>query len=169
MEQQVIDFAEMAKLTDYPMTQEKVMFEESLELLESRLHDRKTLTLDGIGDMAFTVELNKYIDPEMRFDLMDHILGFFHPDTVSQALQAVIDSNNTKFDYSEEDAQLTAVHYDTLGVVVRTEEVKTGVWATFSHYDQLVDNKAYPADKLLKSVVNFKEPDFSHVELMLME
>ena len=101
-------------------------------------------------------------------------LGIIHGFPVEDDLQAVIDSNWSKFDHSFELAQETKHKYDLLGILTELHGVidtapadgsrssRPAIYVTFSAADQIgFDQKHYPKGKWLKSV-NFREPRFTN-------
>lgn len=131
-----------------------------------------TLTLMGVCEEAATLvaihgleaygeKLNAHMETMLRIACR---IGHMHGYPVEQDLQAVVDSNFTKFDKTEDDAWQTKAKYSQLGV--DTEYHQASYEGTKLYVTKVAtagkgsDGKNYPAGKWVKSV-NFKEPVYS--------
>lgn len=116
---------------------------------------------DGVGDIEFVL---------MGFK---HRAGF----PVTDDLQAVIESNLTKFDESTEECQLTTAKYAKIGIEIHfrvsDHPSKPGekIYVALCTHDQTAsdaDNTFYPGGKWLKSY-KFREPVFGPLDFDVVE
>ena len=85
---------------------------------------------------------------------------------LDKAYEIVCNSNLSKFDKTEQEANETAAHYFSKHSIelVQTYNEKHGLYVTKSSIDQTdIHGKFFPKGKILKSVVNYCEPDFSEI------
>lgn len=127
--------------------------------------------LSGCEAICFDTELLGYeqaartIPAALNFIVKDAlVLGQMYGYPVLDDLQAVIDSNFSKFDKTEDDALMTRAKYAQLGVQTAYHPATyegTKLYVTKVTADEIGrDGKEYPAGKWVKSV-NFREPQFS--------
>lgn len=177
------DWVTLAGLYNNPevsVTNQWKQFKEELfadnELMDSIRTKNLIGTLDGLGDVGFVAislqllsdkvnsEQAKAYAIKARFFYFN-ILKLFdlEPSKVNLLIQEVTNSNLSKFDITEKDANATKAHYESLGIKVGVFYSEgTGRYYVTSLANQS-DNKGkgYHEGKVLKSVVNFKEPDFT--------
>jgi hypothetical protein len=88
-----------------------------------------------------------------------------HPtvEVLDYCLDAVITSNLSKFDKNEYEASNTVAHYITLNVETEALfDTESGLWYVKVLEDCTdINGKTYHKGKILKSVINYCEPDFS--------
>lgn len=158
--------------------QKQQMVEELLELRDAVfVTSNKTEVADAIGDIGFVdlslalLGTNAYRIPLMLYSQ----LGYSTPQDVLQCVAIAAKSNLTKSDTSEKDALATQAHYASLGVPTKISRVllkgtKEIVYINKAEQDA-TDNagKFYHEGKFLKSIVRYKEPDFSHVGAKLTQ
>lgn len=142
------------------------------ELLHSMAARNLIGVLDGAGDVAF-VELSIAL-------LMTHYTGSVNvqgainkvaklselPDyIVSMCLRQVNSSNLSKFDYSIIQANITVERYEASGIEVECRyDNESKLYVTYSTKNQVDKNgKEYHKGKVLKSAVNYVDPDFSDI------
>ena len=142
------------------------------ELLHSMAARNLIGTLDGAGDVGF-VELSIAL-------LMTHAKGSVNvqgviskvarlsnlPEyIVAMCIKQVSSSNLSKFDYSIAQADITVERYAAMGVEAEYRyDIEAKLYVTYSIKNQVDRNgKEYHKGKILKSAVNFVNPDFSDV------
>ncbi|ACV50228.1 hypothetical protein [Delftia phage PhiW-14] len=128
------------------LNQAKINLEEAKEIVEAcEERDMKKLK-DGVGDNLYTV------------------LGTAHKAKlkVYSILREVNESNMSKLDTNEAEAQATAEHYAAMGVKVRVEPSPRQGYFITRVTEDCTDNKGkfYPKGKYLKSQSRFHEPEF---------
>ena len=170
----------MNNTPEVSVTNQWKQFKEELfadnELMDSIRTKDLIGTLDGLGDVGFVAIslqlLSDKVDSEQanayairaKFFYFN-ILKIFdlEQSKVNLLIQEVTNSNLSKFDITEKDANATKAHYESLGIKVGVFYSEgTGRYYVTSLANQS-DNKGkgYHEGKVLKSVVNFKEPDFT--------
>lgn len=114
-----------------------------------------------VGLEEYGRQLNGHMETMLRAACR---LGHMHGFPIQQDLQAVIDSNFTKFDTTEDEARQTAAKYARLGVDTvyhsATYEGRQLYVTKVEDATKGTDGKSYPAGKWVKSV-NFQEPVYS--------
>ena len=137
----------------------------------------RTEMLDGICDAWFIANSLEHLDFHIGNGVVDsyhhinqsinsmcdasNLLDF----QVQEGFKIVCDSNMSKFDNDAYEAEQTAIKYSRLGVdTCQRKDLDSGKYATLSECDQRdFDGKFYPLGKLLKSAVNYFDPDFSEI------
>jgi len=122
---------------------------------------------DGVGDQSFIVIAVGLMGGDN--DDMNNILsgsvemsGIKQVEVLEHIITTVCESNLTKFDTTDDEVVKTSQKYLDLGIeTYRIWNEKHKLFATFSSFDQTDHNgKEWPANKLVKSAVNYREPDF---------
>ncbi|UKZ11005.1 hypothetical protein CZP2022_282 [Vibrio phage C-ZP2022] len=88
------------------------------------------------------------------------LLGKIFDIDVPDAFDVVIESNASKFDDNEKDAELTVQKYQTQGIKVKQACVD-GAWVTRVDGTQKLDGKEWPDEKIIKSHL-WREPVFGY-------
>jgi hypothetical protein len=149
-------------------------FDEEIEELYQAVMSKDTAEiLDGIGDCLFVqasivllgMYLQRKITPSKAFFTLQGLtyLSGVSQEVASYCLDGVIKSNLSKFDNNEYEASNTVAHYVTLNVETEALfDAESGLWYVKVLEDCTdINGKTYHKGKILKSVINYREPDFS--------
>jgi hypothetical protein len=172
-------FMRITGMFDKPLiaieNQHKQLEEEAHELFLAYVSDDTLEVLDGIGDCVFvdvSIDLLKehlqhYVPPCKALYTFRGLMYTIEPtDALTSAcLGAVVVSNLSKFDQSQDEVSLTEAHYFALGVEVESlYDEESNLWYVKVTKDCTdINGKFYHSGKVLKSVVNYREPDFSSI------
>ena len=148
-----------------------LLAEEGSEFLHAWAECDKIEMLDGLCDTWFVSDSLTEFDA--NYSYLDSFIinpyiemsGFTHKQ-YSKGFQEVCDSNLSKFDKDEQQANETAAHYFSKHSieVVQTYNEEYGLWVTKSATDQKDRHgKFFPKGKILKSVANYFEPDLYEI------
>jgi hypothetical protein len=153
--------------------QYKQLDEEVEELYSACTTYNGIAILDGIGDCVFVhntilllkIQLqNNDVAAKALFTLQG-LISLLQPtvEVVNYCLDAVITSNLSKFDKNEYEASNTVAHYATLDVKAEAIlDSESNLWFVKTTEDCTdINGKTYHKGKILKSVTNYHEPDFS--------
>jgi hypothetical protein len=146
--------------------------EELKELLDGFKDSDRKEQFDGLADADF-INFIHFIMTKDRayFDQWHNVntsLAIIMGISISKrvrALEIVCKSNLSKFDTHEDSASKTRGKYLSIGVATNTTMDDIGMYhVTRSSEDQYcVNGKFYPKGKLVKSVINYFEPDFTEL------
>jgi hypothetical protein len=149
-------------------------FDEEIEELYQAIMSKNTAeVLDGIGDCLFVqasiillgVHLQRKITPSKAFFTLQGLtyLAGSSQEVASYCLDAVVESNLSKFDKSIDEASATVAHYASLNVTTEAVfDTESNLWFVKVTEDCTDTNgKTYHKGKILKSTTNYHAPDFS--------
>jgi hypothetical protein len=153
--------------------QYKQLAEEAEELNSACKFEDHIEILDGIGDYMFVLAtiglLKSYLQrtsfPNKALFTFQGLISWLEPtqELIGYCLDAVVTSNLSKFDKDMTEASNTVAHYATLNV--KTEalfDIKSNLWFIKVTRDCIdTDGKTYHKGKILKSVTNYRGPDFN--------
>jgi hypothetical protein len=153
--------------------QNKQFDEEVEELYQAVLAKNPIEVLDGIGDCLFVyasiillrIKLQYEDTPSKTFFTFQGLISLIGPtqEAASYCLDAVVKSNLSKFDENEYEASNTVAHYATLNVETEALfDAESNLWYVKVLEDCTdINGKTYHKGKILKSVINYREPAFS--------
>jgi hypothetical protein len=158
----VAHWCEVVGLTSKDLeTQIKCFNEEVDEYMSASSHQEE---MDAVADIMFVYLVLKYLNGDVATlegvdsDGLDIIKGRADQDEALLWLDAVINSNFTKFSSTITDKLITEADYQRKGVEVVSEK-RDGLYVVRSAKDQFMGKKYIPGGKILKSVA-YKGPDF---------
>jgi hypothetical protein len=158
----VAHWCEVVGLTSNDLeTQIKCFNEEVDEYMSASSHEEE---MDAVADIMFVYLVLKYLDGDVATlkgidnDGLDIIKGRADQEEALLWLDAVINSNFTKFSSTMTEKLITEADYQKKGVAVVSEK-RDDLYVVRSAKDQFMGKKYIPANKILKSVA-YKGPDF---------
>jgi hypothetical protein len=158
----VAHWCEVVGLTSDDLdTQIKCFNEEVDEYMSASSHEEE---MDAVADIMFVYLVLKYLGGDVATlkgidsDGLDIIKGRADQDEALLWLDAVINSNFTKFSSTMTEKLITEADYQKKGVEVVSEK-RDDLYVVRSAKDQFMGKKYIPANKILKSVA-YKGPDF---------
>jgi hypothetical protein len=176
-EDRIDTFMRITGMYDHPeealQNQYRQLDEEVEELYSACVSHNQVEILDGIGDCVFVyvtiillkAHLQDVSIPTKAFFTLQGLISLVDTtqDIIEYCLDVVVESNLSKFDKDMTEASNTVAHYATLNI--KTEalfDTKSGLWFVKVTRDCTdINGKTYHKGKILKSVTNYRGPDFS--------